>query len=146
MCLFLCMHTDFNILNSISHDIIGAAFEVRKTYGPLLCERVYELSMMIEMEQRGHRIEHQVPLDMEYKGVVIPRAYVADMVVDDSIVLEFKAKPFMVMDEFRQIMTYLKLSHRRLGFLINFGAKDFNFGKLTDNMQYLREGLYRIIN
>ena len=111
-----------------------------------MLESFYEQVMEIELLSRGLKVERQVGIDIEHKGNIIKRAYVADMVVNDCILLEFKALSRMGSNEFRQIMTYLTLMKMRLGFLINFGAKDFSFGKVEIGMTLLDKGLYRIIN
>ena len=91
-------------------------------------------------------MERQVHIDIVHKGVVIPNAYVADMIVEDKIVLELKAIKTMGVSEFRQLMTYLTLMNKRLGLLINFGAADFSFGDIKNSGITLDKGLYRIIN
>lgn len=140
------MITDFNILNKIGFNIIGCAFEVRSMYGRLMLESFYEKIMAIELGLKGHCVERQEGLTIRHKNVEIPNAYVGDTIVDNSVVIEYKALPYMNGEEFRQLMTYLKLSGCRLGYLINFGAKDFSITKFDGESKILKGGIYRIIN
>ena len=134
------------LYENITTHIISCAFDIRQKYDRFMLESFDEQVMEIELLSRGLKVERQVGIDIEHKGNIIKRAYVADMVVNDCILLEFKALSRMGSNEFRQIMTYLTLMKMRLGFLINFGAKDFSFGKVESGMTLLDKGLYRIIN
>lgn len=137
------METD---LRSITSEIIGSAFYVRNLYGRLMLESFYETVMEIELKNKGFKVDRQVAIDIQHRGVSIPRAYVADMIVNDNVILEFKAVSKMGGEEVRQLLTYLKLTGKKLGFLINFGAKDFVFGKLDNGSNTLDSGLYRFAN
>lgn len=140
------MITDKETLNKIGADIIGSAFDIRNMYGRLMLESFYETVMEIELRQKGYKVERQLPIPIHHKGVIINRAYIADMLINDSIIIEYKAIPGMNGEEFRQLMTYLKLTGIRLGYLINFGAKDFSFGHFENRERTLDHGLYRVIN
>lgn len=141
------MNTTFNSdLSEISNDIIKTAFQIRNQYGRLMMEKFYEKVMEIELTQLGYHIECQVPITLNHKGITIPNCFRADMIVEDKIILEFKAIPYLSFDEFRQLITYLKLTDKRVGYLINFGAKDFTFGKLSKDGKYPSHGLYRLVN
>lgn len=149
MYIFMELINDFvkmeNRLNAIGYDIIGAAFEVRKTFGEWLLESLYEGAMEIELMSKGHKVAKQVRMPALYKGHQINNGYVADMIVDDSVIIEFKALTKMRGEEFRQIMTYMALSNIRLGYLINFGAKDFCVSTYSGERS-LDKGIYRIVN
>ena len=133
-------------LNRITHDIIKVAFDVRNQYGRLMLESLYEQVFAIELTMLGYKVERQVPLDIVHKGITIKRAYVIDMLVEDMIPLELKARTHMGGEEFRQLLTYLKLADKPVGFLINFGAKEFSFGKMHEEDGKHLHGLYRLIN
>ena len=139
------MVKDLSTLDELGSAIIGSAFDVRNMYGRLMLESFYESVMKIELTHKGLKVECQRQISLCHKGIVIPNAYRADMIVNDSILIEFKAMPYMRGDEFRQIMTYLKLTGIRLGYLINFGAKEFKFGRFNDRDNGLKYGLYRVI-
>ena len=69
----------------------------------------------------------------------------ADIVVDNKVIIEVKALGQMMEDEARQLLTYMKLSDIKLGYLVNFGVADFCLGKLSDRLPY-KKGIYRIVN
>ena len=131
--------------NSIGSDIIGAAFDVRNNTGTGLREKYYESALAYEIEQRGHNVKRQVMVPAVYKGKIIDDSYMADIVVDDKIIIEVKAIGTMKEVESRQLFTYLRLSNFKLGYLINFGAKEFRTGRIDEELPY-RKGIYRIVN
>ncbi len=129
----------------IGYDIIGCAYEVRNTSGRLLREKYYRDSLTWELRQRGYEVENEVLVPALYKGVEIGEAYKADIVVDNRVVVETKAIVNLGEKEVRQLITYLKLSDFKLGYLINFGTRTFRNGKLTDPFPY-DKGIYRLVN
>ena len=131
--------------SDLGNSIIGAAFEVMKTAGKGLKEKYYESALAYELEQRGHRVERQVSLPALYKGVKVDDAYQADIVIDNKVIIEVKAISLMTEKECRQLVTYLKLSGYKLGYLINFGAKGFHIGNTKEPQPY-KNGIYRFVN
>lgn len=129
----------------IGSDIIGAAFEVRNMVGRGLRERYYESALAYELSSCGYDVKCQVTVPALYKGVLIDDAYKADIVVDNRVIIEVKAAGQIGEAECRQLLTYLKLSDFRLGYVINFGVESFRTGKLSDPLPY-RRGIYRIVN
>lgn len=129
----------------IGSDIIGAAFEVRKSAHRGLRETYYRDALAWEITQRGYEVQTESLIPALYKGISIGKALQADIVVDNRVIIETKAIPNMSDREARQLITYLKLSGTRLGYLINFGAKNFTNGRLTDPFPY-DKGIYRIVN
>ena len=136
----------YDSINDITGAVIGCAFGMRNTYGRLMLESFYEHVMAIELGLKGLKVERQVPLDITHRGVVIPRAYYIDSVVNGKVALEYKALPYMGGEEFRQLMTYMKISGLKVGLLINFGAKDFSIGKFEIRSHTLTKGIYRLVN
>ena len=130
---------------TIGQDIIGASFEVMKNAGRFMRERYYEASLTYELIQRGYDVRRQVTIPALYKGIQVEDSYIADVVVDGRVIIEIKAIPYMKDEEWRQLMSYLKLSGFKLGYLINFGAKDFSVGKSSEKSPYLK-GIYRLVN
>lgn len=130
---------------SIGNDIIGAAFDVRNNAGIGIRESYYEAALVWELTQRGHEVKRQVTLPALYKGIKVEDAYRMDLLVDNNVIIEVKALGKMSDNESRQLLTYLKLSGIKLGYLINFGAKTFSTGKISDRLPY-DKGIYRIIN
>ena len=136
----------YDSINDITGAVIGCAFELRNTYGRLMIETFYEQVMSIELKLKGLHVERQVPLDIRHKGVVIPKAYFIDSVIEGKVAIEYKALPYMGGEEFRQLITYLRISGLKVGLLINFGAKDFSMGKFENRSHTLTNGIYRLVN
>ena len=131
--------------NLIGYDIIGAAFDVMKNTGNSLREIYYQKALAFELRQRGHQVKEQVVIPAIYRGNIIDSSYLADMVVDEKVIIEIKALTTMKESECRQLLTYLKLSDYRLGYLINFGSKNFVVGHTHEKLPY-KNGIYRFIN
>jgi GxxExxY protein len=106
-------------LSTITHQIIGAAIEVHRNLGPGLPEVVYERAMCIEFNLRSVKYEQQVSADAVYKGHRIGH-YRIDFVVEDAVVLEVKSVTAVGPVFEGQVLTYLKLTGKRLGLLLNF--------------------------
>ncbi|MCH5218908.1 MAG: GxxExxY protein [Muribaculaceae bacterium] len=132
-------------LLKIGKDIIGAAFNVRKNTGRGMLEKFYESALVYELKQMGYQVERQVAIPAIYKGEIIQDAYRADVIVENQVIIETKALSYMDSLETCQLNTYLKLSGYRLGYLINFGARDFRIGNLKDEPPY-EYGIYRMVN
>jgi GxxExxY protein len=114
--------------------VIGLAIKVHKTVGPGLLEQVYVDCLCLEMARNGLAFQRQVELPLIYDGVRLNRAYRADIVVEESIILEIKSiEQILPVHEF-QVLTYLHLSGCRVGLLLNF------------NTTLLKNGLRRFIN
>lgn len=107
-------------LNQLSKDVIGAAIEVHRDLGPGLLESSYEASLQHELTLRGMVSQRQVPLPIKYKGLEIPDAYRIDLLVENSLVVELKTVPSLLPVHHAQILTYLRMSGKHLGLLINF--------------------------
>lgn len=131
-------------LNRIGHDIIGCAFEVRRTCGKYLLESFYEAALAYELRQLGHQVVLQQRLPAIYKGVEIKDSFVMDIVVDDKVVIECKAVSHLSGVEVKQLYTYLYLSRFKLGYLINFDADDFSPCVWKNNLNN-DKGIIRII-
>jgi GxxExxY protein len=106
----------------LSEAIIGAAIEVHRATGPGLLESAYQNFLAHEFTLRGIRFEKEVPLPVEYKGVRLDCGYRMDFVIEDRIVLEVKAVEKLIAIHEAQLLTYLKLSGKRVGLLINFNS------------------------
>ena len=120
--------TDF-----LTHKIIGFAIEVHRQLGPGLLESAYEECLCFELEHA--KIDHQkeVPLPVVYKSVQLDCGYRLDIVVENRVVVELKAVEHLMPIHEAQMLTYLKLSHIRIGLLMNF------------NSVALKEGLRRFV-
>ena len=109
-------------LNRLSESIIGAAIEVHKFLGPGLLESVYEICLIEELEQRGLKVQQQVRLPLYYKGQPTKKYFVIDLLIEDEVILELKAVDRVLPVYEHQLMTYLKLTKKNLGLLINFNV------------------------
>ena len=120
--------------NRLSKEILDSAITVHKEMGPGLLESVYEYCLISELRSRGIKAEGQVYLPLYYKGVELDKDFRIDIIVEDEIVIEVKAKDVLLPVHEAQIISYLKLADKRLGFLINF------------NVSLLKDGFRRFVN
>lgn len=118
-------------LNQLSEAVIGACIEVHRNLGPGLLESTYEQCLCRELSLRNIPFEFQVPLPVNYKGMLLDCGYRLDLIVDGRLVIELKAIEAVLPIREAQLMTYLKLGHWQLGLLINF------------NVQMLKDGITR---
>jgi GxxExxY protein len=121
-------------LDQISRRIIGAAIEVHRHLGPGLLESAYETCLVFEFRKLGLRVEEQKPLPVIYKEVRLDCGYRLDLVVEDEIIVEVKAVEKLLPIHEAQLLSYLRLSHRKVGLLMNF------------HVPVLKNGLKRIVN
>jgi len=121
-----------NRLNRLTELIIGAAIEVHRNTGPGLMESVYEECLCYELSKLGLKFERQVELPVSYKQIKLKCGFRMDMVVEDAVVLELKTVDRLLPIHSAQLLTYLKLSGKKLGLLINF-----NENKLKDGLKRL---------
>jgi len=106
----------------LSEAIIGAAIEVHRALGPGLLESAYHRCLAREFGLKGIRFEREVELPIEYKGICLDCGYRMDFVVEGRIVVEIKAVDKLAPIHEAQLITYLKLSGKRVGLLINFNS------------------------
>ncbi len=115
-------------LNELSNRVIGAAIEVHQELGPGLLEMTYELSLQHELQLRGYSAVRQAKLPIQYKGLIVPEAYRIDLIVENSLVVEIKTVESLLPIHSAQLLTYLKMSQKNLGLLINFHTVRFTDG------------------
>ena len=115
-------------LNEISGLILGAAIEVHRTMGPGLLESVYEECLYFEIKQLGLKVERQVELPIEYKAKTLDSKLRLDLLIEDEVIIELKAVEKIAPIHQAQIITYLKLSNKPLGLLINFNVSLLKHG------------------
>jgi GxxExxY protein len=119
------------IHQELTRKILGAAIEVHKALGPGLLESVYEACLCHELTLRNIPFKRQVPVPVNYKGLSIECGYRSDLLVVDTVVLELKSIEATLPVHEAQLLTYLRLLEKRVGFLINF------------NVPVLKEGIVR---
>jgi GxxExxY protein len=121
-------------LNQLSTIILDASITVHKEMGPGLLEAVYQHCMVRELRIRKISVSMMVQVPLHYKGEPLNKDYVIDILVEDEIILELKAVEALLPVHETQIISYLKLANKRLGFLINF------------NVPLLKHGFKRYVN
>lgn len=122
-------------LNRLSGILLDAAMEVHRVLGgPGLLESIYEEAFVHEMRIRGLSVERQVSIPVSYKGQAIKHPLVLDLMVENSIILEIKSVEKFNPIFAAQLLTYLRLTQRPLGLVINFGER------------YLKNGFHRVVN
>ena len=114
--------------------VIGAAIRVHRALGPGLLESAYESCLMHELAKLGIPTRKQVALPIRYDSILLEVGYCLDLLVDDQLVVEVKCVERLDRVHFAQVLTYLRLSGRKVGLLINF------------NEALLKDGLRRIVN
>ena len=117
-------------LNTLSYQIRGAAMEVYNHFGPGLLESVYEKALVAELQLRNIKVQSQVPIKVEYKGIIISNDMRLDLLVEDMVILELKSVAELSSVNYKQLRTYLKLTNKPLGGLINFNEDDFARGMI----------------
>jgi len=120
-------HGDTEARSKLLHEeltekVIGAAIEVHRALGPGLLESAYEECLCRELNIRGLAFQRQVPLPVEYKGVKLDCGYRLDLVVEDAVVLELKCVEHILPVHEAQLLTYLKLTGKHVGMIINFNV------------------------
>jgi len=115
-------------LNQISYDIIGCAFKIHSALGPGLLESTYQTCLEYELANLGYNVDVQVPMPINYKELKMDRGYRLDLLVNNSVLVELKSVEAISSVHIAQILTYLKLSGKSLGLLINFNVKDLKKG------------------
>ena len=112
----------------MTYQIRGAIFDVYNALGPGLLESVYEEALSHELRQRGLKAERQKQLPIYYKGVMLKTELKMDLLVEDTIIVELKSVEELKPVFFKQTKTYLKLTNKHLGLLVNFGEQDMKAG------------------
>ncbi len=112
----------------LTETIIGAAIEVHRVLGPGLLESAYEECLCHELHLRGLSFKRQVDLPVVYKGIRLDCGYRIDLVIEDQVVVELKTVEKLIPVHEAQLLTYLKLSGKRIGLLFNFNAEVLRLG------------------
>jgi GxxExxY protein len=115
-------------LNKLTEGIIGAAIAVHRELGPGLLESAYEACLEFELIDRGYRVERQKELPVVYRSVKVDCGYRLDLLVEDKVVIELKAVDALAPIHDAQLISYLKLSGKKVGLLINFNVVQLTKG------------------
>ena len=120
--------------NEISYKVIGAIYKVYNELGPGLLESIYEAALCYQLRKDGLKVENQVKLPVMYDGHVLPVDLRLDVLVEDKVIVELKSVAEMKAVYGKQLLTYLKISHLKLGLLVNFDTSD------------IRSSIHRVVN
>lgn len=121
-------------LDSITATILDSAIRVHREMGPGLLESVYQHCMTKELLHREMKIEPLARIPLQYRGEVLDKHFIIDILVEDRVILELKAVEEVLPVHEAQIISYLKLANKKVGFLINF------------NVRLLKHGFKRFVN
>jgi GxxExxY protein len=108
--------------NAIGRTIVDVAVRLHRDLGPGLLESVYELIMADELTRQGLAVERQKPMAIEYRGRTFGDGFRADLVIEGKVIVEMKSVEILHNAHRKQLLTYLKLTGLKLGYLLNFGA------------------------
>ena len=120
--------------NAVTRHIIGSAIEVHRLLGPGLLEAVYEEALCHELHLRGISFTRQQSVPLDYKGLHLKTSLRLDLLVDERIIVDLKAKEALSPADKPQLLTYLRLCHLQLGLIINL------------HVPVLRQGVFRVVN
>jgi len=120
--------------NEISKVVVRSAVNIHRLLGPGLLESVYQRILAFELRKAGLRVETETPVPVQWDGHIIDESFRADIIVNDTVLLELKSLEKLQPVHKKQVLTYLKLSDIKLGMLLNFGA------------EVMKDGIHRIVN
>jgi GxxExxY protein len=120
--------------NEITSAAISTAIDIHRKLGPGLLESVYRVILAHELRKRGFHVEVEVWISIIWEGFTIPNAFRADILIDDAVFIEVKSLEKTAAVHQKQLLTYLRLTDKRVGLLINFGS------------ELLKDGIVRVVN
>ncbi|MDD2520811.1 MAG: GxxExxY protein [Kiritimatiellae bacterium] len=120
--------------NEIGKIAVDSAVQIHRELGPGLLETVYEIVLARELERRGLKIQRQVSVPIVYRDIRFDEGFRADIIVEDKVILELKSLDQIAKVHSKQVLTYLRLTGLRLGFLLNFGSP------------LMKDGISRVVN
>ncbi len=123
-----------NDLEAIAKDVVDCSMRIHTDLGPGLLESVYTVILQKKLQDRGYRVEREVPIPIEYEGTSFDMGFRADLVINACFIVELKSVEKLAPVHAKQLLTYLKVTGFRLGLLINFGAA------------MLKDGIKRVAN
>lgn len=120
--------------NQIGTIVVDSAIRVHRSLGPGLLERVYQTILAWELERRGLSVQKEVVVPIIYGGITFDQGFRADLIVGDKVVIELKAVEKVIPVHKKQVQTYLRLTGKKLGYLLNF------------NEALMKDGITRCVN
>jgi GxxExxY protein len=120
--------------NDVAKVVVDCAFKVHTALGPGLLESVYETVLAYELKKRGLSVQRQLPIPIDYDSMQFDEGFRADLVVNDLVIVELKSVEIIARVHSKQLLTYIRLAHKKLGLLINFGEA------------LIKTGIKRVVN
>lgn len=122
--------------NDLSYIIRGAIFKVYNALGPGLLESAYESALVYELKKEGLTVSHQLGLPFQYESIKLDVGYRIDILVNNKVIIEVKSVENLMDVHYKQLLTYLKLSDKKLGLLVNFNTSkiDENIKRVVNNL------------
>ncbi len=120
--------------NQIAKIVVDLVYNIHRELGPGLFESVYETILIHELEKLGMKAKNQIILPIVYKDISLQKGFRVDIMVKNKVLVELKSLEILPAMSRKQLLTYLRLSHKRLGLLINFGC------------EYIKDGIFRVVN
>jgi len=127
------MAISYNEINQITEKIIGAAYRVSNTLGSGFLEKVYENAFAYELTKTGLSINQQSPIKVKYDGVIVGD-YIADLLVEDCVLVEIKTVKQLDDSHMAQCMNYLKATGLNICLLFNFSSRRLEFKRIVHNL------------
>jgi iron complex transport system substrate-binding protein len=121
-------------LEELARSAVDCGFKIHNELGPGLLESVYEALLAAKLMAAGVRVDRQMPIPIEYDGVILAEGFRADLVIEGRLIVEIKSVEQIAPVHSKQLLTYLRVTKQPLGLLMNFGAAIF------------RDGVKRIVN
>src|SRR5690554_4430117 len=121
-------------INAITGKIVDTAYKLHSALGPGLLESVYEKCLAMDLRDNGLEVRSQVDVPLKYKSLAFETGYRLDLLVENAVIIEIKSVENLAPVHFSQLITYLKVYDKPVGFLINFNSKS------------LKDGLHRLVN
>ena len=120
--------------NEMGDILVEAAIQIHRELGPGLLESVYEMILARKLEKLGIKVERQVVVPVEYEGERLAEAFRADIILEQKVIVELKSTELLARVHQKQVLTYLRLTGLKLGYVLNFGQ------------DVMRKGISRVIN
>ena len=120
--------------NDIGRIVVDCAVQLHMELGPGLLQTLYEVVLAQQLRNEGMEVTRQVPIPIEFRGIRFDEGFRADLIVENKVILELKSVENISKAHKKQVLTYLRLTGLKLGYLLNFGEG------------LMKEGIYRIIN
>ncbi|HMF56004.1 MAG TPA: GxxExxY protein [Pyrinomonadaceae bacterium] len=120
--------------NELAKEIVNASYKIHSSLGPGLLESVYEMTLAYELQKRGINVIKQQPLPVVYETIRMEMGFRVDLMVGGKVIVEIKSIDAVSPVHRKQLLTYLRLTGKRLGLPINF------------NVELIRDGITRVVN